>query len=508
MDAPRIWSLPSSESASQPTDVALTPDREYRVSASPYDRSGDWTGVARRVDRTSWDWERDRPAAVPVAADVLPDVRGFSLAWSRPGAGVAIASASLLTYLLAAVVIVLVAHSIIGDAWSRVANAYYVLFSRDPHLAAIGFVWNPLPSLAVMPLLPLKFIWPDMAATGFAGCIVSALCMAASVWVVYAIALDWQVRRWAAIAVTLLFAFNPMIVYYGANGMSEAMFILTMLLTVRYLARWSRDRQIGSLVLAGIAMAAAYMTRYEAAVAAVASVLSVVIVSSWSGHGSWRDRLEEGLADAIVFLTPFAATFVAWAIASWLIVGNPFEQFTSVYGVVSQLNVAQTAVAQYTGQGTSAAYVWSARQLLGLEPGLILAAMLGLVVTFRGRHGLTIPAVAVLGGSRVLGRLRFHYRQDPGLAALFDRRDPAGHPPRPGRPCPQAVRGSPVQGSSQGLRACVDASTLASAPGRPASRTPGSRHGERRSDARGRRPGPADRPDHDAQPGRQPALRR
>ena len=39
------------------------------------------------------------------------------------------------------------------DAMSRVANGYYVLFSRDPHLAAIGFVWNPLPSLAAIPLL-------------------------------------------------------------------------------------------------------------------------------------------------------------------------------------------------------------------------------------------------------------------------------------------------------------------------------------------------------------------
>ena len=29
-----------------------------------------------------------------------------------------------------------------GDAYSRVGNAYYVLFSRDPHLAAIGFVWG------------------------------------------------------------------------------------------------------------------------------------------------------------------------------------------------------------------------------------------------------------------------------------------------------------------------------------------------------------------------------
>src|SRR5690349_4617983 len=39
------------------------------------------------------------------------------------------------------------------DSLSRTANAFYVLFSRDPHLAAVGFVWNPLPSLIQLPLL-------------------------------------------------------------------------------------------------------------------------------------------------------------------------------------------------------------------------------------------------------------------------------------------------------------------------------------------------------------------
>ena len=44
--------------------------------------------------------------------------------------------------------------SIMGDAESRVADAWYVFFTRDPHLAAIGFVWNPLPSILVMPFAP------------------------------------------------------------------------------------------------------------------------------------------------------------------------------------------------------------------------------------------------------------------------------------------------------------------------------------------------------------------
>ena len=40
---------------------------------------------------------------------------------------------------------------IIGDALSRVSAAQSVLFSRDPHLAAIGFIFTPLTAMLQMP---------------------------------------------------------------------------------------------------------------------------------------------------------------------------------------------------------------------------------------------------------------------------------------------------------------------------------------------------------------------
>src|ERR1035437_1389251 len=355
--------------------------------------------------------------------------RPNAIALRRPGERLIVAGLAWVAYVAAAAIVVVGAHSIIGDAWSRVANGYYVLFSRDPHLAAIGFVWKPLPSLAVIPLLPLKILWPDMVATGFAGSIISALCMAAAVWELHGIALDWHVRRSARIVATLLFAFNPMIVYYGANGMSEAMFILTLVVAIRYLARWVANPETVSLVVAAFALAAAYMTRYEAVVAALGAFGMVVVLSAWRRTGRPGSRIWEGVADGAVLAVPFATVFVAWAVASWLIVGDPFQQFTSVYGVVSQLAVAQPSVAQSTGQGTSAAYLWIAKQILGLEPGLLVLGLLGLAATFRGRHGLTLPAVAILGGvvafaifgfltGRTLGWLRYSITVIP-LASIL-----------------------------------------------------------------------------------------
>ncbi|MDQ1321539.1 MAG: hypothetical protein QG655_2784, partial [Actinomycetota bacterium] len=41
---------------------------------------------------------------------------------------------------------------ILGDALSRVSAAQSVLFSRDPHLAAIGFIFTPLTAMVQVPV--------------------------------------------------------------------------------------------------------------------------------------------------------------------------------------------------------------------------------------------------------------------------------------------------------------------------------------------------------------------
>src|SRR5207248_1208641 len=123
---------------------------------------------------------------------------------------------------------------------------------RDPHLAALGFVWQPLPSAVLVPLLPFKVIWPALTQEAFAIVIESALSMAGCVWVVSGITRDLGLSaatRWTIVG---LFAVHPMIVYYGANGMSEALMLLPLLLVTRYLIRWTVSRSLRDLTLTGV----------------------------------------------------------------------------------------------------------------------------------------------------------------------------------------------------------------------------------------------------------------
>ena len=154
---------------------------------------------------------------------------------------------------------------ILGDALSRVSAAESVIYSRDPHVAAIGFIFTPLTAIVEIPAILLSPLWPDLTARAFGGSIMSALFMAGAVVQILSVGTDRGLPRSYTVIVTALFALNPMIVFYGSNGMSEAPFIFFLTWAVRRLMLWMVDDDVHHLVTAGgIAMGLAYLTRYDA----------------------------------------------------------------------------------------------------------------------------------------------------------------------------------------------------------------------------------------------------
>lgn len=230
---------------------------------------------------------------------------------------------------------------IIGDALSRVAAAQSVLFSRDPHLAAIGFIFTPLTALVQLPAVALSPVWPEMTERAFAGSIASAVFMAAAVTQILSMGTDRGLPRRYSITITVLFALNPMIVFYGSNGMSEAPFIFFMTWAVRRLIMWMINDDVHHLVVAGaIAMGLAYLTRYDA-VACIAAAGILVGVTTFL-RARTQPRIRRALLDLLMVSLPGFAAFLGWAVVSWLITGEAFAQFTSQYG--------NTAILAQTGQ--------------------------------------------------------------------------------------------------------------------------------------------------------------
>jgi hypothetical protein len=331
-----------------------------------------------------------------------------------------------------AVDLVLIRHAVLADALSRVAGSYFALYSRDPHLAAIGFVRMPLPSLLTLPLLPFKAIFPALTQAGFAANIISALFMAGAVFQVHAILLDAHVERRLRLGLTGLFAIQPMLIYTGANGSSEAILLFFLLVAVRALGQWMAHRGLQSLVLAGFALTAAYLTGPEALPAAAGALLLVGLTSFLSlppsgaasaeislppygaasaeislppcgGGSGWgvADRAWTAACDAAILIGPLAIAVIAWIAATWLITGDPFHQLSSVYGTGSEIQSLHSRGLDL-GRDVPRALA-SLGRLLSLAPGLPIALGIGVFALARRRDpfltvalALLVPVVAVM----------------------------------------------------------------------------------------------------------------
>ncbi|MGD1054039.1 MAG: hypothetical protein ABR950_09460 [Candidatus Dormibacteria bacterium] len=301
----------------------------------------------------------------------------------------------LVPYLAAAAFVSLSFNALLGDdGVSRVEIASRILFSADPHLGAIGFVWSPIPVLAMLPLVAAKPALPVLVTQALAGTIVSAVFMSGAVAQVLGLLRDVGTGRRLRWALTALFALHPMIVLYAANAMSEAGFIFFLLLVARALNRWLRTRESGALVATGFYLALAYLTRYEAAAAALAGTGVVVLTTFLTSRGQLRLRLRLTMLDALIVVAPFTAAFAAWAGFSWVITGTPFAQFSSNYGNAEQ--VAAIGLHPPQTLSTLLANVGQALHwMVGLEPflPLVVLACLGVIIRRRDWAALGAPAV-------------------------------------------------------------------------------------------------------------------
>jgi hypothetical protein len=257
-----------------------------------------------------------------------------------------------------------------GDAVSRTAQAAYVILGRDPHLAAIGFIWNPLPSLLQIPLVVLLAPFGQIV---LAGPIQSAICMAGAAALLWQFMGDYRLARSVRIAFLTLFVANPMIILYAANGMSEAMFLFFLIGLVRAFSRWAIGGQPLSLVWAALMTAGAFGVRYEALPVAAAGAAAVLLVLLTARDHRWP-KIE---ATLLVFLTPFCYAVALWLFFNWLIVGDPFYFQQSVYS-----NEAQTALFAATSNYLSAAvsapvasFTYAASRFVGLFPAFALVAL-------------------------------------------------------------------------------------------------------------------------------------
>lgn len=227
-----------------------------------------------------------------------------------------------------------------GDAISRVANAFYVLYSRDPHLGAIGFVWNPLPSLLILPILLFNRWLPELANEGISGVILTSLFASAMAVFLFKSFSKRGHSVLVSILFVLTFIFNPFMFLYGSNGMSETLFIFFIIVCVtNFTDLIDTENNTISLILIGFSLAMAFFTRYESIFFGAAlsiSAIFIILNHYKNKEDHFRTVYQKIEATELTILLPAIYSGLLWLFLNWSIMGDALYFLHSNYSNLAQ----------------------------------------------------------------------------------------------------------------------------------------------------------------------------
>lgn len=278
-------------------------------------------------------------------------------------------------------------HVVVFDALDRLSRAYLVWHNDPPKLASIGFFYPPL---TTMVLLPLALISP--LATGLTALPVTSGFFAALTIVM----LDRTLARCdmamgLRLVTLLVFAVNPLWLFYSGNGMAEAVYCAFLAIGLYFFVSWYVTTEPRYLIGSGITVAILVLTRYGFIVWAV--LLSVLIGVALARRHARRMEVE---GSVIAFAAPVIYVVGLWIVFNALIVGDPF-------GWISSATSTQAVNSTGINELSDLTFNQVAKRLLELNVAVFPLAFLvvpGLVVAFvtqRSDMALWLASFVVIG---------------------------------------------------------------------------------------------------------------
>ncbi|HEX3874034.1 MAG TPA: hypothetical protein VHW26_07800 [Solirubrobacteraceae bacterium] len=266
------------------------------------------------------------PPPVPHAAQDRPDPRlpATHLDPVEPGPALALPGRLVAfgTFVVAMAVYALIGyhvtvdqHVVVFDALDRLTRAYQVWYDDPPKLAAIGFSFPPITTLVLLPLALIKPLASGLVALP----LTSAFFAGITVVLLDRTLARCEMPAFLRIPVILLYAANPMTVFYAGNGMSESVYLALLAFSLYCAVSWYETTEPRYLFGGGFGFALLLLTRYGFILWAVLLVL--LIGFALLGRRAHRVEVEGSI---VAFAAPAVYALVLWCLFNALIVGDPF----------------------------------------------------------------------------------------------------------------------------------------------------------------------------------------
>jgi hypothetical protein len=278
------------------------------------------------------------------------------------------------------------------DARAHLVVARRIIDSLLPGWQQVGAVWLPLPHLVNM--LPVQNDW--LYRTGASGIAISVVSLAVALWAIASLIIRTTGSLSGAVAASALILLNPNVLYLQSTPMTEPMLFATTLVAVMFTCEWLDG--LRDSTAAGVALAAACLTRYEAWPITATIIVLAPLVLLRRGAPIWRAIVGAGrlaLPPAIAILLFLVNS--RWTTGSWFVSSGFFvPENTEALGHAS---VAFDQVKLGLYQLSGPALVWSGYA----GAALIIIAFVGRPFRLRqGSGGLAVALAEAVTGRQSL----------------------------------------------------------------------------------------------------------
>src|SRR2546421_471873 len=214
-----------------------------------------------------------------------------------------------------------------GDALSHMRSARSVFDSATPGLAQLGTVWLPLPHILMWPFIWNNFLW----YSGLAGSFVSMPC-----YVIAAIYLFLSARRLtrssrASFIGTLLFIFNPNVLYLQSTPLSETVCMAALASAGYYFLCWVQDGELKQLIFIAGCTFLATIARYDGWALFLGVFCLIPLVGLMK-----RQKLLHIEANLVVFSVLGGLGIALWFAWNQIIFGDPLSFQDGPYSSLTQ----------------------------------------------------------------------------------------------------------------------------------------------------------------------------
>ncbi|HTR75123.1 MAG TPA: hypothetical protein VMH33_07665 [Solirubrobacterales bacterium] len=317
--------------------------------------------------------------------------------------GWVIALIGMIAYTVIGEIVISNGHVIVFDAVDRLSRAYMVWWNEPAKLAAIGLSLTPMPTLLALPFALIKPLATSLAALP----VISAIPAGGTLAVLNATFRRCEMSSALRYAAVLLFAVNPLFVYYAGNGTGVALGVFFISAALYGLISWRVELSTRYLVVAGLALAFGAITYYP--LIAWGLVLGLAIIGLRASDKVPTPKIESA---ALVYLTPFAYSIMVWILLNAIILGSPFGWLgePSTYSAINA-----SAAVSHVGVTFSTAIKDLLELTVGAAPIALVAVPALILVAFSGVQGSMSGWLAVLIlliGALIVGNALIYDRAD------------------------------------------------------------------------------------------------